>query len=72
MSTQKTPNSHAEHAALAPDGLPWPEGYFDRQPKQSLEEAIAMYGVRPRHYFHGWPGYTLEETLRPEYKGNAR
>ena len=57
------------HAALAPDGLPWPKGYFDRTPRQSLEEAIAMYGVRPSEYWKGWPCYTPEDAARPEYKG---
>lgn len=53
---------------LAPDGLPWPKGYSDRPPRQTLEEAVAMYGVRPSCYLNGRPGYTLEETCRPEFK----
>ena len=56
------------HEALAPDGLPWPKGYFDRTPRQSLEEAIAMYGVRPSEYWKGWPGYSLEEMALPDFK----
>ncbi len=52
----------------APDGLPWPQGYLDRAPRQTLEEAVAMYGVRPSRYLNGRPGYTLEETCRPEFK----
>ena len=59
-----------QRTALAPDGLPWPEGYFDRiPPKQTLEEATTMYGVRPTLYSHGWPCYTMAETQMPEYKG---
>jgi hypothetical protein len=37
--------------------------------KQTLEEAIEMYGVRPSEYYKGRPCYLLEETLLPEYKG---
>src|SRR6185295_15645174 len=58
----------AAHANLAPDGLPWPKGYSDRPPRQTLEQAVAMYGVRPCCYLNGRPGYTLEETCRPEFK----
>jgi hypothetical protein len=53
---------------LAPDGLAWPEGYFDNPPKMTLEEATAEYGVRPTIYFKGWPAYTTAETQRPEFK----
>ena len=54
---------------LAPDGLPWPKGYFDSPVRQSLEEAVEMYGVRPTEYYKGGPCYSAEETARPEYKG---
>lgn len=27
-----------------------------------------MYGIRPSCYLNGRPGYTLEKTLRPEFK----
>src|SRR5438067_1478013 len=57
-----------KRSTLAPDGLPWPEGYFDQAPKQTLEEAIEIYGVRPTHYVFGRPGYTPEEYARPEFK----
>jgi len=54
---------------LAPDGLPWPEGYFDRiPPRETIEEATERYGVRPTRYFHGRAGYTTEEWSRPEFK----
>lgn len=59
----------AANGSLAPDGLPWPKGYFDRPARQSLEDAIAKYGVRPCEYYKGWPCYTWEETALPEYKG---
>jgi hypothetical protein len=52
----------------APDGLPWPEGYFESPPKKTLEEATAEYGVRPRIYFKGWPLYSTAETNLPEFK----
>jgi hypothetical protein len=53
---------------LAPDGLPWPEGYHDRPPRITLEEAIARFGVRPSRYFKGFPCYTQEEASRPEFR----
>jgi len=53
---------------LAPDGLPWPEGYHDRPPRITLEQAIARFGVRPSRYFKGFPCYTQEEASRPEFK----
>ena len=63
-------NPSATPSPLAPDGLQWPEGYFDRiPPKQTIEDATAMFGVRPTLYAHGWPCYTTEETMKPEYKG---
>ena len=54
---------------LAPDGLPWPPGYFDRAPRKTFDEALKEYGVRPNQYIKGWPVYTAAETTRPEYKG---
>lgn len=53
---------------LAPDGLPWPPGYFDCRPRKTFEEALAAYGVRPNHYFKGWPVYTDVEASKPEFK----
>jgi len=53
--------------ALAPDGLPWPPGYFDRMPRETFEDALKNYGVRPNHYKWGWPIYTEAETKRPEF-----
>lgn len=53
---------------LAPDGLPWPEGYHDRPPRIALEEATARFGVRPSRYFKGFPCYTQEEAGRPEFR----
>lgn len=55
-------------STLAPDGLPWPEGYFDRPPRQTFEEAIAIHGVRPSHYRYGWPAYTLADMALPGFK----
>ena len=54
--------------ALAPDGLPWPEGYFDRPPRMTLEQAIAVHGVRPSRYYKGFPCYTQEDAGRPEFR----
>src|SRR4051812_22917151 len=62
------PGRRSGRSSLAQDGLPWPKGYFDRAPRQSLEEAIAIHGVRPSEYYKGWPCYTPEEASRPEYK----
>jgi len=53
--------------ALAPDGLPWPPGYFDCMPKETFEQALANYGVRPNHYLKGWPVYTQAERDNPAY-----
>lgn len=54
---------------LAPDGLPWPEGYFDRvPPRVTLEQAIRDSGVRPRFYSHGVPRYTQEDYSNPNYR----
>jgi hypothetical protein len=53
---------------LAPDGLPWPEGYFDRIPKVTLEEAIAEYGVRPSRYHFGLPSYSEDDCRKPNFK----
>ncbi|MCY3020455.1 MAG: hypothetical protein NTW87_15655 [Planctomycetota bacterium] len=55
-------------APLAPDGLPWPEGYFERTPVVPLEEATRRFGVRPRRYCHGRPVYTDEDARNPAYK----
>jgi len=71
-STQKDPNlkHFIEAGPLAPDGLPWPEGYFDRiPPKQTIEEATKQFGVRPNRYAHGRPCYSTKETSLPQYKG---
>lgn len=57
-----------QQTELAPDGLPWPKGYFDRPARETVEEATAKYGVRPSEYYKGWPCYTAEETERPEFK----
>jgi hypothetical protein len=56
------------HKELAPDSLPWPKGYFDRTPRQTLEEAISIHGVRPSQYRFGWPVYTLEDMALPGFK----
>lgn len=54
---------------LAPDGLPWPKGYFDRvPPRVTLEEAIRNCGVRPKLYRHGVPVYSVEDMSNPNYK----
>lgn len=53
---------------LAPDGLPWPPGYFDKTPRIKFEDALAKHGVRPNHYHKGWPIYTEAETSRPEFR----
>ena len=54
--------------ALAPDGLPWPEGYFDRPIKVPLEDAIRQFGVRPSHYVHGVPIWSPEERRNPAFR----
>lgn len=53
---------------LAPDGLPWPEGYFDTAPKINLEEAVQRYGLRPKKYFGGLPVYTSDQMEDPKFK----
>jgi hypothetical protein len=53
---------------LAPDGLPWPPGYFDREPRVSLEESIKVHGIRPSRYWKGFPVYTAEDCQKPNYK----
>lgn len=54
---------------LAPDGLPWPEGYFDRvPPRVTLEEAMRDSGVRPKLYRHGVPVYDEEDCSNSNYK----
>ena len=55
-------------SALAPDGLPWPPGYFDRMPRETFEEALQHYGVRPNRYMLGWPVYSEAETTRSDFK----
>ncbi|HLX59686.1 MAG TPA: hypothetical protein VKX17_00255 [Planctomycetota bacterium] len=57
----------AQHAPLAPDGLPWPEGYFDFPIRVTLEEAIKRNGIRPSKYSHGRPLYTAEDRQNPKY-----
>jgi hypothetical protein len=52
---------------LAPDGLPWPPGYFDQKPRMTFSAALKKHGVRPNHYHKGWPVYTKAETTRPEF-----
>jgi hypothetical protein len=54
--------------ALAPDGLPWPEGYFDRPPRVTLEEAIRTFGIRPSCYYMGRPSWTPEERRNPAFR----
>jgi len=54
--------------ALAPDGLPWPEGYFDRAPVLTLEEAIREFGVRPSRYILGRPAWSPDERRNPAFK----
>ncbi|MEI6233087.1 MAG: hypothetical protein WCT04_08540 [Planctomycetota bacterium] len=53
--------------ALAPDGLPWPEGYFDSKLRVTLDDAIARSGVRPSKYMFGRPLYTQEDRDNPNY-----
>jgi len=53
--------------SLAPDGLPWPGGYFDKKPRITLEKAIQKNGVRPHHYYCGWPVYTQAERDNSNY-----
>lgn len=52
---------------LAPDGLPWPEGYFDKPPRVSIEDATKRNGVRPSRYLLGRPYYTVEECENPNF-----
>jgi hypothetical protein len=53
--------------SLAPDGLPWPEGYFDCPPRITLNDAIRRRGVRPSKYFKGMPLYTDADRQNPGY-----
>lgn len=62
------PPSPKDYPPLAPDGLPWPPGYFDVNPKMTFEKALAKYGVRPNHYFKGRPVYTQAERDNPACK----
>jgi hypothetical protein len=57
----------ASHPPLAPDGLPWPAGYFDKKPRVTLEEAIRSNGVRPSRYRNGFPIYTIDEFKNPNF-----
>lgn len=52
---------------LAPDGLPWPEGYFDKPPRVTIEDATRRNGVRPRIYLGGRPLYTQEDLDNPNF-----
>lgn len=56
------------NSSKAPDGRPWPEGYFDRTPRMTFEAALGQYGVRPNHYHKGWPVYTDAEASLPEFR----
>ena len=67
LSEQPAPYGKSKTLPLAPDGLPWPEGYFDRTPVLTLEEAIARFGVRPSCYRHGRPVYTPADRENPNY-----
>ena len=58
----------ANHPPLAPDGLPWPTGYFDKKLRVTLEEAIKSSGVRPSMYRNGVPVYTDEDCKNPNYE----
>ena len=54
---------------LAPDGLPWPEGYFDTAPKCThFKRRSQIHGIRPRNYLGGLPVYTTEDTQDPNFK----
>ncbi len=58
----------AAYPTLAPDGLPWPDGYFDRPLKVTLEETIADCGVRPSKYLCGRPLYTISDRQNPNFR----
>jgi hypothetical protein len=62
-----TPTVNAPPSALAPDGLPWPEGYFDGPVKITLEQAIEAHGIRPSVYKRGRPVWQLHELQNPNY-----
>ena len=63
-----TPTINTAPTALAPDGLPWPDGYFDRPLKITLEQAIEDHGIRPSVYKRGRPVWQLHEVTNPNYK----
>src|ERR1043165_4262909 len=68
QTAKAKPKPRVKRSKRAPDGLPWPKGYFDRPPRQTLEEALRIHGVRPTEYYKGWPCYSPEETALPDYK----
>ena len=63
-----SPTVNITASALAPDGLPWPVGYFDGPVKITMEQAVAAHGVRPSIYKYGRPVWQPLEYTNPNFK----